>query len=45
MDEFMKSRMGSKFLEKTMPRIAEALERIAIALEKIAESEEQKQEK
>ena len=33
MMEFIRTQMGAKFMEGTLPRIAKALERIASALE------------
>jgi hypothetical protein len=36
---FFNTRMGQKFIESTVPRMADALERIARALEAIANKE------
>ena len=41
MAEFFLTRMGNKFFESSVPRIAEALERIAKAVEKQNELKEE----
>ena len=38
MDEFFKTRMGQRFYESTMPKIAEELERLNRNLEKLVEA-------
>ena len=38
MDEFFRTRMGQRFFEVTMPRIAEQLERLAVAVETLNET-------
>jgi hypothetical protein len=38
MDEFFKTRMGQRFYESTMPKIADELERLNRNLEKLVEA-------
>ena len=38
MDEFFKTRMGQRFYESTMPKIAEELERLNRNLERLVEA-------